>query len=156
MNTFTERSAVASGEVFFQQLPVFDPDPALWVRIQALDQRHRQRRRIRFAALAGGLATLLAALALVVPGGPWHPAESADLALRQATSQQLQEQLASVASARADVSALSDLRVIDAALQAAYDRNATDDELDALWIMRNGALRALGADAGPSRSVTRI
>ena len=93
MNTSTERSAVASGEVFFQQLPVFDPDPALWVRIQALDQRHRQRRRIRFAALAGGLATLLAALALVVPGGPWHPAESADLALRQATSQQLQEQM---------------------------------------------------------------
>ncbi|MFA7321351.1 MAG: hypothetical protein WC000_07790 [Dokdonella sp.] len=96
------------------------------------------------------------ALALVYPLAPWQRTAAPELAVRQATSQQLQEKLAAVSGAQDDFRALSELRLIDARLQAAYDRNATDDELAVLWILRNGALRALGADADANLSVTRI
>ncbi len=156
MSICTGQSAATSAGVFFRQLPEFDPDPALWGRIQTRSRRQRRWRRIRLGALTGALASLLLVLALVHPVAPWQPTAVPDLALRQATSQQLQEQLAGVSGAADDFRALSDLRLIDARLQAAYDRNATDDEIAALWILRNDVLRALGMDAGTSRSVTRI
>lgn len=156
MSIYTGQSAATSAGVFFRQLPEFDPDPALWGRIQTRGRRQRRWRRIRLGALTGTLASLLLVLALVHPVAPWQSTAAPDLASRQATSRQLQERLAAVSGAADDFRALSDLRLIDARLQAAYDRNATDDELAALWILRNDALRTLGMDAGTSRSVTRI
>lgn len=156
MSICAGQSAATSAGIFLRQLPEFDPDPALWERIQARGRQQRQWRRIRFGVVTGALASLLLVLALVYPVAPWQPTAAPDLAVRQATSQQLQEQLAAVSGAADDFRALSDLRLIDARLQAAYDRNATDDEIAALWILRNDVLRALGMDAGTSRAVTRI
>ena len=156
MSISTGRSAATSAGVFFRQLPEFDPDPALWGRIQTRGRRQRRWRRIRLGAFTGALASLVLVLAFVYPLASWQPTSAPELAVRQGTSQQLQEKLAAVSGAQDDFRALSELRLIDARLQAAYDRNATDDELAALWSLRKGALRALGADTGANLSVTRI
>lgn len=157
MSTSAEQHAAVSAQVFFAQLPEFEPDPTLWNRIEALDRRHRRnRRQIRFSVLAGASAAILAMVALVSPGGPWRSQDTDELATSQVTSQQFQDRLESRSSSKGDVRVGSDMRVIDAELQAAYDRNATDEELEALWTLRNEVLRALAADAHPMQSLTRI
>ncbi len=157
MSTSGQQSAAESRQLFFGQLPVFDPNPALWVRIQTLERRQqRRRRRLRFGILGGAGALALALIALALPGGSWRSGAADELAARQATSRQLQERLVSRSSGQGDFSAGSALRVIDAELQEAYDRNAADDELKALWALRNEILRALVADGRSIQSVTRI
>ncbi len=47
------------------------------------------------------------------------------------------------AGGRAACASLARLYMIDAALQAAYDRGAQPDELQPLWKQRNDALRGL-------------
>ncbi len=156
MSASGERSAATSRRVFFEQLPAFDPDPALWGRIEAMDRRHRRRRRIRFGMLVGASAVALVLIALTLPGRSWRSLAVDELAARQSTSRQLQDRLISLSNDRSDFHISPDLRVIDAELQAAYDRNAADDELEALWALRNEVLRALTADAQSIQSLTRI
>ena len=144
-----ERSSSNTGQVFFGLLPEG--------RIRLLDLRHvRRRRYIRLGMLGGACAALLLLVGLGLPGSSWQAGVAVELASSQLTSRQLQERLASLPGRHDDFRASSDLRVIDAELQAAYDRNATDVELKALWKLRNEVLRSLAADGHPVQSLTRI
>ena len=152
-----ERSIAEDRQGFFGRLPVFDPDPALWDRIRAGQLRNvRRRRRIRVGILGGASAFVLGLVVFGLPGKPGKPGVASELASRQVTSALLQSQLVFRADDQADLRARSDLRVIDTALQIAYDRNAGDDELKALWNLRNEVLRSLAAQGHPGQSLTRI
>ena len=139
------------------------PDPALWSRIVTARERTlraRRRRRATFAASACAIA-LACGVAWRVPQRGSIPA-IASLATGQHESRALEAEWRSIASkASPDPAALAPLRVVDAALQSAYERHAAPDELGSLWSERNRALRALidHHDANGNRApiaVTRI
>lgn len=138
------------------RLPVFEPDPALWSRIAAAHVRRRRARRAGFALAATVLLGVGAALLrpLQAPAPQWTEA--------QRESQALEAEWQRIADAgRPAPLGLSRLRSIDAALQAAYDRGADEQEIAPLWQRRNDALRGLIArfqdvDASDATLVTRI
>lgn len=142
-----------------QDLPVFAPSPSLWTRIEAMHHVRvgaRRRRMARFVAVA---AVLVAALALL-PRASVTPVAT-EVVVGQRESAALEQQWHALASAsNASRASVIPLRVIDGALQAAYDRGATANELAALWQQRNQALRGLIADAkgaeSPDVRLTRI
>lgn len=144
-----------------QALPVFAPDPALWQRIAAEHRRRSSARRRRAGAV--GLAAA-AVLALAIGLQLRTPTGTPPLALSdgQRESQALENEWQRIASApRQSVGGLARLRVIDAALQSAYDRGAEADELTPLWRQRNDALRGLIAGVqdrgdGDPAGITRI
>jgi hypothetical protein len=139
------------------ELPVFAPDPGLWPRIAAEHAKRSATPRPRRWIVAS-MAAAAAAVAVIVtvprligtkPGEP--------IALEgQRESQALERewQALTPASARPSVD-LARLRVIDAALQSAYDRGAASDEIAPLWKERNEALRGLILTA-QADTVTRI
>lgn len=140
-----------------RQLPVFEPDPALWSRIAAVHLRRRRVRQWSFAAAATVLVGIAAALVVrptPAPGPSWAQAQS--------ESQRLEAQWRQLADGGRPVAVgLTRLRSIDAALQAAYDRGAEAKELEPLWKQRNDALRGLiarfqDASAYDATRVTRI
>jgi hypothetical protein len=143
-------------------LPVFAPDPALWQRIAAEHRRRVAARRRKLGVV--GLAAA-AVLALVV-GLPLRPpsasAPSVEMTDGQRESQALESEWQRVAATpRQAVGGLARVRVIDAALQSAYDRGAQSDELTTLWRQRNDALRGLIAGVqdrgnGDLAGITRI
>lgn len=140
-----------------RQLPVFEPNPALWSRIAATHARRRRVRQWSFAAAATVLLGIAAAL-LVRPLPPtttqWTDA--------QRESQALETEWRRLADGgRPTAVGLTRLRSIDAALQAAYDRGGDVNELAPLWRQRNEALRGLiarfqDANARDATLVTRI
>jgi hypothetical protein len=138
------------------RLPVFSPDPALWTRVVAARQRVVRRRQV-FAVAA---AAAIAVAALLVPR-PLPPLQQ-DLAGGLRESRALESEWRQVAtSQRGAAPDLIRLRVIDAELQAAYDRGAAAGELAPLWRERNQALRGLIARVqdparGEALAVTRI
>lgn len=140
-----------------RQLPVFEPDPALWSRIAAAHVRRRRVRQWSFAAAATVLLGITAAL-LVRPAPPAGPS----WADAQRESQALEAQWRQLADGGRPVAVgLTRLRSIDTALQAAYDRGAEATELEPLWKQRNDALRGLiarfqDASAYDATRVTRI
>ena len=76
----------------------------------------------------------------------------------QRESQKLEREWQALAPAPAGIrpsASIARLQVIDAALQAAYDRGARADELAPLWKQRNEALRGLILTA-QTETVTRI
>lgn len=136
-------------------LPVFAPDAALWSRIAAAHAKRnatpRPRHWIALAAAAAVVAAIVAAPKLIgtKPGEP--------LAVEgQRESQALEREWHSLTpvSARPSVD-VARLRIIDAALQSAYDRGADSDELAPLWKERNEALRGLILTA-QADTITRI
>jgi len=136
-------------------LPVFAPDAALWSRIAAAHaKRNATPRPRRWIALAAAAAVVAAIVAVpkftgTKPGEP--------LAVEgQRESQALEREWHSLTpvSARPSVD-VARLRIIDAALQSAYDRGADSDELAPLWKERNEALRGLILTA-QADTVTRI
>lgn len=144
-----------------RNLPVFEPDPALWPRIRAAQQRRMRMQRLRNGGFSIAAA---AAVCVIVLGLPRPlPPEQQMLAATQRESQALEgewHRLVVPASQTAPVG-LSRLRSIDAALQAAYDRGAEADELAPLWQQRNQALRGLiarvqGTTGHDEPAVTRI
>lgn len=156
----TRTAAPSPGPAFdAAQLPVFAPSPALWPRIVAA---RRRAQRWRLAGLAAA-AAFGAALVLALP----RPTVSdSPLAAGQRESQTLESEWRSLSAARdAATRGTTRLRMIDATLQSAYDREAPAAELTELWQLRNAALRQLilglrdqGADAfeGTDASPMRI
>lgn len=140
-----------------RQLPVFEPDPALWSRIAAAHVRRRRLRQWSFAAAATVLLGVGAAV-LVRP----LPTAAPQWADAQRESQTLEAEWRRLADGgRPSAVGLTRLRSIDAALQAAYDRGGDAGELLPLWQQRNAALRGLiarfqDANTRDASLVTRI
>jgi hypothetical protein len=139
------------------ELPVFAPDPDLWSRIAAEHAKRNATRRPRrwiFASMAAA-AAVLAVIVTVPRLIETKPDQSVALE-GQRESQALEREWHALtpASARPSVD-LVRLRVIDAALQSAYDRGAATDEIAPLWKERNEALRGLILTA-QADTVTRI
>ena len=138
------------------ELPVFAPAAELWPRIVAEHARRtaarRPRRWIAVAAAAAVVAAVIIAAPRLTGTKPGEPLAAEG----QRESQALEREWRSLTavSARPSVD-LARLRVIDAALQAAYDRGADTDELTPLWKQRNEALRGLILTA-QADTVTRI
>lgn len=126
-------------------LPEFAPDAALWTRIA--EARRRQLGRRRFARVGGSLAAavLFAAAIVILPRpAPVAPDPATDLTAWLHQSQALEQEWSRLEpSPEAARGLRSPLRRIDAALQAAYDRGASDEELAPLWEARSKALRAM-------------
>ncbi|NCT66641.1 MAG: hypothetical protein GXC76_03245 [Rhodanobacteraceae bacterium] len=145
-----------SGRFDPHRLPEFAPDRGLWPRVLAAHQRQvRWRRWQRGAGLAA--ASVVAGLALWTVQPPPQPGSLAF----QRESQVLEREWQNLAAQRrAPAAELARVRVIDASLQAAYDRAASVDELAPLWQRRNEVLRGMIAqlqapEAGVA-GVTRI
>jgi len=137
------------------ELPVFAPDADLWSRIAAAHaKRTTARRPRRWIALAAAAAVVAAIVAVPKLTGT-KPGEPVALD-GQRESQALESEWHALTpvSARPSVD-LARLRVIDAALQSAYDRGAGSEELAPLWKQRNEALRGLILTA-QADTVTRI
>lgn len=134
------------------ELPEFAPSAELWTRIAAAHADTRTARRPqRWFAIAAALAVIVGAITIFERGG-----QPPSLAEGQRESQTLEREWQALAPSSARPAAsLARLHVIDAALQAAYDRGARADELQPLWKERNDALRGLILTAGTD-SVTRI
>lgn len=147
---------IPSRPIDLRQLPVFQPDPALWSRIAAAHLRRRRLRQWGFAAAATVLLGVAGAL-LVRPTQP-----APQWAQAQRESQTLEAEWRRLADGgRQTPVGLTRLRSIDAALQSAYDRGADGNEIVPLWQQRNEALRGLiarfqDASARDATLVTRI
>jgi hypothetical protein len=142
------------------KLPEFVPDRALWPRIVAAREAQLRRRWLGGGGLAAIAAGVLAAV-LLVPRLPVAPTDVDAVAAGERESRMLEVEWLRVApDARPLPSAR--MRAIDAALQAAYDRGAPEDEISPLWQRRNEALRGLivraqaGVAADAVATVTRI
>jgi hypothetical protein len=131
------------------ELPVHEPDPALWSRIAAAHAHASKpvaskpkRRPLR---LALGFATAAALVVAVIATMPRNDDPPARVVEGQRESQTLESEwrtLTPVAATR-PAAGIARLHMIDAALQAAYDRGAEPAELKPLWQQRNDALRGL-------------
>ena len=135
------------------ELPVFAPDAQLWSRIAAEHARQKAPTRPRrWIALAAAAAAVAAAIIVVPKLTGTKP--GAPLALdgpRESQALEREWQSLTPVSARPSVD-LARLRIIDAALQSAYDRGASSDELTPLWKERNrGASRTHPDRAGRHR-----
>jgi len=110
----------------FTALPQVTPPPSLGERI---GRAHRSRlRRLRAGAIAAALAVACVA---IVPALQREPMRATP----------------GVASTPAiDREKLADVRALDRALQTAYERNASDDEIAPLWAAR---ARLLGRPIHP-------
>ena len=134
------------------QLPEFSADADLWPRIVAARaQQQPVRRRYRWFAVAAA-AAVIAGVVLILPR-----TGTESIALEgQRESQALENEWRALAPASTRSTAdMARLYLIDAALQAAYDRGAEADELQPLWKQRNEALRGLILTARTD-TVTRI
>lgn len=116
------------------------PD-SLWDRVDGA-RRQRMRRRLGGAAMAS-VAALALAFVLVVPGGLAEP-EDGPLLAEDVTE-------ATRAASSGDVDRIHSVHAIDRALQAAYNRDAGDDEIEPLWRAR----QALMAAAVPAAARTK-
>jgi hypothetical protein len=138
------------------ELPVFAPDAALWSRIAAEHaKRNATPRPRRWIGIAAAVAAAVVAIVAVPRLTGTKTGEPVALE-GQRESQALEREWQSLTpvSARPSVD-LARLRVIDAALQSAYDRGAGTEELAPLWKERNEALRGLILTA-QADTVTRI
>jgi hypothetical protein len=150
----------ASGGFDARRLPVFAPNAGLWSRIEAAHRAQAKTQRWRLGGLAAAAAVLGGIGVLMLP----HtlPTLSQDILAGQRESQALEgEWRQLVGSAHPTLGTTAQLRVIDAELQAAYDRGAQTDELAPLWQERNRALRGLisrfqDGGARDALAVTRI
>jgi ferric-dicitrate binding protein FerR (iron transport regulator) len=104
--------------------PESPPSPALWARVVA--GRRRQIRRRRIAAGVAGAAVMMAFALLLPWAGP--------------ASDPAEDQMASVVTMPGNPDVAADVRAIDHALQVAYRRGASDDELAPLWNTRQQIL----------------
>lgn len=143
-----------------QALPVFVPDAGLWPRVVAGELKRRRTRRIqRSSALVA--AAVFAVAALVFMPHPQAPLQL-EVAAVQRESQALESQWHQVPHAAPSSAAnLARVRMIDANLQAAYDRGASARDIAPLWRARNTALRGLIAhvrdtDMNSAQLLTRI
>jgi hypothetical protein len=148
-------SEMSLKSLHLDDLPEFDPPADLWPRIATAYERRRtsRRRTIVGTALAAGIA--LAAVVLPQLRSPIAPAENPLVAL-QARSQSLEHELADLAGSAAPIESEAELRLIESALQAAYDRGGSEAEIAPLWQARNDVLSSLIAVHAAGGRLTRI
>ncbi len=128
-----------------RQLPEFEPASGLWARIEAAQHARQRSQRWRTGALVTA-AAMLAGVAIFSLPRP-APSVSQDFVAGQRESQVLESEWHQLAgSGRPGAGGTTQLRVIDDALQAAYDRGAAPEEVAPLWQERNQALRGLIVD----------
>lgn len=111
----------------------------LWQRVNDA-RRHRLRRRL--AAVTASAAFVVLAFVLVLPGGMPDGAEEPLLAQGAGDP-------ATRLAQGDDSDRIRTVQAIDRALQAAYDRNADDDEIEPLWRARQAFVPA-AAPAAPT------
>lgn len=112
------------------------PD-GLWQRVEGA---RRRRMRSRAGAVVASVAAVALAFALVLPGAlDPGAAEGPRLAGADAAPQPL--------APVDEADRVRTVQAIDRALQAAYDRNASDDELEPLWQARRALVQAAPASA---------
>ena len=111
----------------FDALPPVAPPSALVERIGRAQRARVRRRRVGMIGAALALACVVAAPLLPHGHGTVEPA------------------LVQTRAPGADT--LADVRALDRALQTAYERDASDDELAPLWAAR---ARLLGSPARPA------
>lgn len=115
------------------------PD-GLWDRVEGA-RRQRMRRRLGGVAVASVAAL---ALAFAVPGGLADQEELPQLA-------ESAPEGAVKAPPGDDADRIRTVHAIDRALQAAYDRNAADDEIEPLWRARQALMAAATPAAAQSK-----
>ena len=135
-----------------QRLPMFVPSASLWPRVLAGQHRRRRAQVWRRAATGVIAAAAFAAVAIVtLPRAA--PSLQQEMAAGQRESQALEQQWLQVAAAQpGDAANLVRMHMIDAELQAAYDRGAGAPTIAPLWRQRNQALRGLIAWTGLHRA----
>lgn len=109
-------------------LPEIPLPDALWQRVDS-----GRRRKLRRRKLGAGIAAL--ALVAVMATPLLAPLLTVDDAIRGEQS---------IASRSADGvhDIQADLRALDRALQAAYDRGASDDEIAPMWVARSALVNS--------------
>lgn len=122
-------------------LPDAAPSDALWLRLQqAHADRFAPRRAARWPWLASAAALVVAVVATqLVPPAPTAPHSPLSAAPAPVAT------LADI-----DPAGRANLLRIDAALERAYEHDAGDAELQALWQARSGVVDAL-ATAAPAQ-----
>lgn len=123
---------------YLDALPAPAAPAALAPRILSLQRRHRRRRRLGLTTVA--LAVVAAALLPLLQPTP-SGTDAAALATGGDTTAPV-----SVGGAAAPHPAHREVRALDRALQAAYERGADDIELAGLWRERERALETAGDD----------
>lgn len=148
----------ADRHAVFPALPEFDPDPALWERIQTANGRRVRRRRVRLAGVFGmALAGVVAIAWVGFSASRLTPPERTVVGEWPSHSQRLQDQWVDQENPNLDPHIQARLRLLDSDLQAAYDRGASDPELVPLWSLRSRLLQSLVQDdRGRTRRLTRI
>ena len=138
-------------------LPEHDPRPDLWSRIQFAHQRRKRQRRRHGIWLGAMLASAAVLLVVLLPRSSVVDTGAADPAGWQARSHALEQEWLASSRESMDPRYRTELKLIDAQLQAAYDRGANPNELAPLWKLRSEALQELlRSDNGSVRAVTRI
>lgn len=136
-------------------LPEFDPPPQLWTRIEAAHLRRRQRRRMALWGAGLAAAALFATVFTLLPTAPTLPAGPNPLVQLQQVSHELEQRYAGLAMV-SPLESETELHAVELALQRAYDRGATAEELTPLWQQRNEVLSSLIAIAADGAQLTRI
>lgn len=138
-------------------LPEREPRPDLWSRIQFAHQRRKRLRRRHGIWLGAMLASAAVLLVVLLPRSSEVDPGAAEPSVWQARSHALEREWLASSRESMDPRYRAELRLIDAQLQAAYDRGANRDELAPLWKLRSEALQELiSNDNGRVRAVTRI
>ena len=114
------------------------PD-GLWDRVEGA-RRQRMRRRLGGMAVA---SVAVLALAFAVPG---RLVDRQDDPLLAESAPEAAE-----AAPGGDADRIRTVHAIDRALQAAYDRNAADDEIEPLWRARQALMAAATPAAAQSK-----
>lgn len=143
MNTFDPSANPADNRwrAHLAALPDCDPPEALWLRLRDAQQRARGKpQRARWPWLASAAALALA----VLTGSLLRPVAGPAIPDTVRTAQRVETP--ANANAATDPSTRASLLRIDAALTRAYERNANDTELDALWQAREGVLDTLASN----------
>lgn len=113
-----------------QALPEIELPKALWHRVRTGGRRKMHRRKLALGAASLGLVVVMATAMLGrIPRDP--DPRPAPVAMAPGTATQ---------------DKASELRAIDQALQAAYDRGASDAEIAPMWVMRDALLAAARTD----------
>ena len=108
-------------------LPEIALPDTLWQRVEA-----GRKRKIRRRKLGGGIAALMLAVAVAAP-----------LLAPTLTGIHLMQSEQGIVQHDVD----AELRALDQALQAAYDRGASDAEIAPMWVTRDALLTAIRSES---------
>ena len=115
-------------------LPEVPLPDALWRRVDAKRRQKLQRRKLGTGIAALALAAVMAA-PLLIP-------------MFAGADRAPNERIAAHLPMRGERDAQAELRALDHALQAAYDRGASDAEIAPMWVARDALL--VGIQSGNS------